>query len=62
MRFIPDSPSRRSAGPERKGARPGDLPIERANAFEFVINGKAARALGLLLPSHVRLQVNEVID
>jgi putative ABC transport system substrate-binding protein len=45
-----------------KGARPGDLPIEQASTFEFVINGKAVRNLGLTLPSPVRLQVNEVID
>jgi putative ABC transport system substrate-binding protein len=45
-----------------KGSRPGELPIERPNAVEFVINGRAARALGLVLPSHVSLQVNEVID
>ena len=30
-----------------KGVRPGDLPIEQVNAFEFVINSKAAHALGL---------------
>ena len=37
-----------------KGARPGDLPIEHPHKFDFVLNAKAARVIGLSLP-HVDL-------
>lgn len=45
-----------------RGAKPGDLPIERPSKFDFVVNGKAARALGLTLPPTVVVQATEVID
>jgi putative ABC transport system substrate-binding protein len=44
-----------------KGANPADLPVEQPRDFEFVINLKAAQALGLTVPSELQLQANEII-
>lgn len=45
-----------------KGAHPADLPIEQPREFDFVINLKTAQALGLAVPSSLRIQVTEVIQ
>ena len=45
-----------------KGAKPADLPIEQPMLFDFVVNMKTARALGLTFPPEILLQVTEAIE
>jgi putative ABC transport system substrate-binding protein len=45
-----------------KGARPGDLPMERPMRFDFVVNLQTARELGVTFPNEIMLQVTEVIE
>jgi putative tryptophan/tyrosine transport system substrate-binding protein len=45
-----------------RGARPGDLPMERPTDFDFVINVGTAQALGLTIPQSVLAEATELIQ
>jgi len=67
MAYGPSIPElfRRAAGyvdKMVKGAKPADLPVEQPTKFDFVMNLKTAKALGLTIPRTVLARADEVIQ
>ena len=44
-----------------KGTKPTDLPVEQPKKFEFIINLKAAKQIGLTIPQSVLFRASKVI-
>ena len=44
-----------------RGEKPGDLPIQQPTKFDFVVNLKTAKSLGISVPESILLRADEVI-
>jgi putative tryptophan/tyrosine transport system substrate-binding protein len=61
---VPDNYRRDAGYIDRilKGAKPGGLPFQRPAKFDFIVNLKATRTLGVILPPDLLARADEVIE
>ena len=43
-----------------KGTKPADIPVEQSTKFEFVVNLKTAKKLGVIIPPYVLARANRI--
>jgi putative ABC transport system substrate-binding protein len=61
---FPDTDYRAAAFVDKilRGAKPGDLPVERSTKFYVVANVRTANTLGLTIPASIFARADEVIE